>query len=87
MSGIDSNPHRWRKSSYSGDLAEQCVEVGVVWRKSTHSGDFGEECVEVAPAVGRMAVRDSKHPERPHLRLTRPAWRSFLGGLKRGASA
>jgi hypothetical protein len=36
----------WRKSSYSGNGGNTCVEVAT-WRKSSHSGNGGADCVEV----------------------------------------
>lgn len=53
----------WRKSSYSGSTGE-CVELGVPWRKSSFSGATGD-CLEVTPG----AVRDSKNPDGPTLRV------------------
>lgn len=44
---------RWRKSSLSGD-AGQCVELGTAWREA--DADIG-------------AVRDSKNPAGPTLRV------------------
>jgi hypothetical protein len=38
----------------------------VAWRKSSHSGSNGGECVELAQ-LG--AIRDSKNPNGPILRL------------------
>ena len=55
----------WRKSSYSAGESS-CVEVA--WRKSSRSGDEGN-CVEVA-SIG--AIRDSKNPSGPILRVDLP---------------
>ncbi|MBA2945316.1 DUF397 domain-containing protein [Streptomyces himalayensis] len=45
--------------------------------KSSHSSGNGE-CVEVARNIpGTVAVRDSKDPDGPILRLTPDAWASF----------
>lgn len=45
--------------------------------KSSHSIGNGE-CVEVATNVpGTVAVRDSKSPDRPIVRLTPAAWTAF----------
>jgi hypothetical protein len=48
----------WRKSSHSGSVGQECVEVAAAWRRSSHSGGGGSECVEVAPAW-----RKSSHSE------------------------
>ncbi|MFD8966040.1 DUF397 domain-containing protein [Streptomyces sp. NPDC059568] len=53
------------------------------FRKSSYSNQTGE-CVEVALNVpGTVAVRDSKHPTGPHLRLSPTAWDAFRAGLRR----
>ncbi|MEU4820258.1 DUF397 domain-containing protein [Actinomadura sp. NPDC023710] len=60
---------------------------GAIWRKSSYSSgaDAGDKhvCVEVA-AVGEdeRAVRDSKIPEGPVIRLSRGDWRSLIARLK-----
>lgn len=58
---------RWRKSSFSGGENNECVELGVQWRKSSYSGGDPNACVEVTSAPG--AVRDSKNPAGPMLRV------------------
>ncbi|WP_149825762.1 DUF397 domain-containing protein [Streptomyces tailanensis] len=47
--------------------------------KSSYSGgDAGQQCVEVARNIpGTVAVRDSKDPDGPILRLTPGAWAAF----------
>jgi hypothetical protein len=52
------------------------------WRKSSYSSAQGE-CVEVAtlPDGGR-AVRDSKDPAGPVLRLTPRQWQTFTAHLR-----
>ena len=57
----------------------------VIWRKSSYSGSNGGNCVEVAmlPEDSR-AVRDSKDPHGPKLRLSREEWRAFTTSIKRG---
>jgi len=57
----------------------------LTWRKSSHSGGTGGECVEVAllPDGGR-AIRDSKHPDGPHLHFTATEWAAFLNGVRDG---
>lgn len=68
--------YRWRKSSRSGHSGS-CVELGRAWRKSSRSGGDGS-CVELA-YVG--AVRDSKNPDGPRLRVDLPG---LLGAVKAG---
>jgi Domain of unknown function (DUF397) len=50
------------------------------WRKSSRSGG-GENCVEVAPGDPIPAVRDSKNPDGPMLRLDLA---NLLASLKLG---
>jgi uncharacterized protein DUF397 len=69
----------WRKSSYSGDENQACVEVAFAWRKSSYSGGENTACVEVAFATPAVAVRDSKDPSGPHFAVDASAWRGFLG--------
>ena len=55
------------------------------WRKSSFSGGSGGNCVEVANNLpGIIAVRDSKDPDGPVLRLTPAQWRSFAADVKLG---
>jgi hypothetical protein len=55
-----------------------------VWRKSTRSGGNGGECVEVALNLpGIVAIRDSKDPSGPVLRVRPEAWASFADALRR----
>ncbi|MGW0823902.1 DUF397 domain-containing protein [Streptomyces sp. NPDC002845] len=51
--------------------------------KSSYSGgDAGQQCVEVARNIpGTIAVRDSKGPDGPILRLTSRAWGAFTKEL------
>jgi hypothetical protein len=61
------------------------TEVIGPFQKSSHSGGEGN-CVEVArTSTGGRAVRDSKDPHGPLLRLTPDGWRAFLDGAKSGA--
>jgi len=57
-----------------------------VWRKSSRTGGAnggGTECVEVAALDdGRMAVRDSKHPDGAVLFLTRAELAAWISGVK-----
>jgi hypothetical protein len=51
---------------------------GAIWRKSTRSNNGGN-CVEVATNLPNVvAIRDSKNPNGPKLRITPEAWRAFL---------
>jgi hypothetical protein len=54
------------------------------WRKSSRSGGGGEQtdCVEVAEFPDRVAMRDSKNPDRPVLAVPRAQWRAFLSDLR-----
>ena len=56
-----------------------------VWRKSSRSGDNGGTCVEVATAGPAVAVRDSNHPDGPHLAFPASAWQAFTAQLKASA--
>ncbi len=70
---------RWRKSSRSGESGA-CVELGCAWRKSSRSGEAGS-CVELAY---EGAVRDSKNPGGPMLRID---LRGLLAAVKAGRLA
>ncbi|MFD7444505.1 DUF397 domain-containing protein [Streptomyces sp. NPDC059909] len=86
---MGSNSHLtgalWRKSSYSGDTGGSCVECaplgGAAWRKSSYSSDQGGDCVEIAEAPHLVAVRDSKVPDGPQLRLTPAVFSVFVDSL------
>lgn len=55
------------------------------WHKSSYSA--GEtNCVEVARLAGHVAVRDSQHPQHPHLRFDHATWAAFLAQVKREAA-
>ncbi|WP_111830801.1 DUF397 domain-containing protein [Actinomadura madurae] len=55
------------------------------WRKSSRSGTSGQSnCVEVAGLSGNVGVRDSKHPNGPHLTLTATSFRQLATNIKRG---
>ncbi|MGW1884198.1 DUF397 domain-containing protein [Streptomyces sp. NPDC001970] len=88
MGSNNSDPTgaRWRKSSYSGDQGGSCVECaplgGAAWRKSSYSSDQGGDCVEIAEALHLVAVRDSKVPDGPQLRLTPTAFSAFVDSLR-----
>ena len=54
------------------DFEEPCI----AWHKSTASNSGG--CVEVAIVDRLVLIRDSKNPDGAVLRLSPPAWSSFL---------
>lgn len=59
------------------------------WRKSSFSGSSGGagtgNCVEVAPlADGRIALRNSHHPEAGTLSFTRTEMHAWINGCKAG---
>lgn len=55
-----------------------------VWRKASRSTDDGG-CVEVAFLPdGRVAMRDSKHPDGPVLVYTAFEWECFVDGVENG---
>jgi uncharacterized protein DUF397 len=75
----------WRKSSYSGGINSDCVEVALDaygWRKSSYSQDVGSDCVEVALGAAAF-VRDSKNTGGPVLTIGVPAWRQFVAYMPR----
>ncbi|HEV2779351.1 MAG TPA: DUF397 domain-containing protein [Actinophytocola sp.] len=76
----------WRKSSFSGGINSNCVEVALdasAWRKSSHSqGGVGSDCVEVALDAATF-VRDSKNVGGPVLTFDVPAWRRFVAYMPR----
>lgn len=56
----------------------------VAWRKSSFSNATGS-CVEVAPlADGRIAVRNSNHPEAGVVLFTRAEMDAYIKGVKAG---
>jgi uncharacterized protein DUF397 len=65
----------WRKSSYSSNGSD-CVEVA--WRTASYSSN-GEACVQVRGDLA--AVRDSKNPDGPVLRVD---FRPFVAALRTG---
>lgn len=52
-----------------------------LWRKSTHSGNGGN-CTEVATHQGHVLIRDSKHPEAPHIRLRPQTFARLIAVLR-----
>lgn len=54
------------------------------WTKSSHSNPHGN-CVEVAELTGgKIAVRDSRHPDGPVLLYTRAAMAAFVKAVREG---
>jgi hypothetical protein len=53
----------------------------LTWRKSSYSSGTDGNCVEVAalPARGR-AIRDSKDPDGPVIRLSAGQWAELIKG-------
>lgn len=47
------------------------------WRTSSYSGTGNGDCVEVAFTAQRVAVRDSKNPDRGSIALSAVAWLVF----------
>ncbi|MFG2014981.1 DUF397 domain-containing protein [Actinomadura geliboluensis] len=54
----------------------------VQWRKSRRSSESGDNCVELASFPDMIAIRDSKSPDGPQIRLTSTAFRALLRDLK-----
>ncbi|MFG2514347.1 DUF397 domain-containing protein [Streptomyces sp. NPDC048584] len=53
-----------------------------IWKKSSYSGGGqGDACVEVAHRHPRMAIRDSKAPERAVLTFPAHAFAAFTAHL------
>jgi hypothetical protein len=52
-----------------------------IWRRSSYSTG-NENCVEVAFPSDSVAVRDSKDPDGPELRLSPAAFGRFLKSLR-----
>ena len=56
---------------------------GLQWRKAAASTANGN-CVELAPTQDGVAMRDSKDPDGPVLRLTRQGLAALLASAKAG---
>ncbi|GAB2823370.1 hypothetical protein GCM10022221_21820 [Actinocorallia aurea] len=56
--------------------------AGLPWRKSSASGEPNVNCVEVAPYDVMIMVRDSCHPHKAVLGLSRVVWADLIGGLR-----
>ena len=55
------------------------------WQKSSYSSDQGGACVEVASfETGHRAVRDSKDPTGPALRVSGAQWAAFTVAVGAG---
>ena len=50
------------------------------WRKSSYSG-IRENCVEIANDNNTIAIRDSKDPHGPTLRITATSFARFVRAL------
>jgi hypothetical protein len=58
--------------------------LAAAWRKSSFSNGTGS-CVEVAPLHdGRIAVRNSNHPEAGVVLFTRSEMDAYIKGVKAG---
>lgn len=56
----------------------------LLWFKSSRSAGNGA-CVEVAFVVpGAIAMRDSKDPAGPVLRIQAASWQDFIGSVRAG---
>lgn len=53
------------------------------WRKASYS-TAQSNCVEVAPLRNATAVRDSKRPAAPHLRIPAAGWTALATRLRQG---
>ncbi len=54
-----------------------------IWRRSKLSVNNGA-CLECTPSKGEIAIRNSRDPYGPVLRLTLAEWHAFLDGAKKG---
>lgn len=80
MDSLTSTP--WRKSSYSTNEGDNCVEVAT-WRKASYSANNGTNCVEAGVADrGRVLVRDTANRDGAVLDIPADAWAYFTGSLK-----
>ncbi|WP_330461828.1 DUF397 domain-containing protein [Streptomyces sp. NBC_00820] len=57
------------------------------WRKSSYSGGGdGNNCVEIATRPTRIAIRDSKAPDRATVTIPAEAFTPFVEALKKTPS-
>ncbi|MEO3783019.1 DUF397 domain-containing protein [Actinocorallia sp. B10E7] len=68
---------------HSGDDVKNADLFQAQWRKSSHSGGDHGMCVELAALPSVVGVRDSKDPEGPKLVVSRRAFGSLVGRIKR----
>lgn len=51
------------------------------WRKSSYSANGNGDCVELAVLPdGQVGIRDSNHPERGYLSVTRSELQAWIAG-------
>ncbi|MFE6283124.1 DUF397 domain-containing protein [Streptomyces sp. NPDC057877] len=73
-----SHPPAHSTSSTAYSKKPEKVPVPTIhWQRSSYSGD-GSNCVEIATASTTIHIRDSKHPQGPHLGITRTTWTPFI---------
>jgi hypothetical protein len=82
------NP-RWRKSTYSDNGGDSCVEVGAIpWRTSTYSDNGGSTCVEAGHVPGAVLVRDTtQRGTGPVLRVSPADWTRLTATIRAVAAA
>lgn len=74
----------WRKSRWSDEHGDACVEVAELgsWRKAKRSNENGDACIEVGALPGMVGVRDSKDPDGPRVVLSRRDFAALVNVLK-----
>jgi hypothetical protein len=69
-------------------MGTMSMKQSVMWRKSSRSQDQTLGCcVELASFGVVRAIRDSKNPDGPRLRLSGAEFRMFLDDVKNGSYA
>lgn len=63
-------------------MSEDDLAQNAAWRSSTRSQPNNANCVEVMFLGDYVAIRDSKDPNGPHLRIPLRTWTEFLEGVK-----